>query len=252
MKNDSESRVALSLRTARGRLGWSRETLAHQSGVSFAAITQIESGRRKDVRLSSLAALATALEVSTDYLIGIRSACPPQLLEHQALFYRTTGDLLETALPFLADGLDRSEAVLAVTSSQRIGSLRDALGDDASRVEFAESSRWYTTPAQTLARYRDFIDRRLAGGAPWIFILGEPVWARRSPAQRAAWTRYESLLNVAFAACPVTIVCPYNTKSVGADVLDCAAKTHPETTGDTQPTSPSYLAAEHFLLDPAR
>ena len=55
------SRIAATLKTARDRLGWSREALAYHSGVSWSAISQIESGRRKDVRLTSLSALADAL-----------------------------------------------------------------------------------------------------------------------------------------------------------------------------------------------
>ena len=59
------------LRAARARAGWSRETLAHHSGVSWSAIAQIESGRRRDVRLSSLSALADALGVSVDELFRL-------------------------------------------------------------------------------------------------------------------------------------------------------------------------------------
>jgi transcriptional regulator with XRE-family HTH domain len=74
--------IGPSLRSARERRGWSRETLAHVSGVSVAAIAQIESGRRKDIRLSSLSALATALEMTLDQLAtgaaptGSRPAAP--------------------------------------------------------------------------------------------------------------------------------------------------------------------------------
>ncbi|MGD0195929.1 MAG: helix-turn-helix transcriptional regulator, partial [Candidatus Dormibacteria bacterium] len=63
------SRLALSLQSARERRGWSRETLAHRSGLSWAAIAQIESGRRREVRASTLLALSSALGVSVDYLL---------------------------------------------------------------------------------------------------------------------------------------------------------------------------------------
>ncbi|MDQ1715383.1 MAG: Helix-turn-helix domain, partial [Frankiaceae bacterium] len=62
--------IAEALRRARLRLGWTREDLAHHSGVSYGAIVQIEAGRRTDVRLRSLVALAEALDVSVDALIG--------------------------------------------------------------------------------------------------------------------------------------------------------------------------------------
>jgi transcriptional regulator with XRE-family HTH domain len=157
--------------------------------VSFAAITQIESGRRKDIRLSSLAALATALQVSTDYLIGVHPADAPRLLRHEALLYPTEEALLATTMPFLASGLEGGHGVLVVTTPDRMKSLRKALGPDAKRVEFADAKRWYTSPADAIERYRKFIDRRFALGVPWIRILGEPVWASRLVALRGVRQR---------------------------------------------------------------
>ncbi|MCU1676331.1 MAG: sensor protein [Frankiales bacterium] len=62
--------IAEALRQARMRRGWTREDLAHHSGVSYGAIAQIEAGRRTDVRLRSLVALADALDVSVDALLA--------------------------------------------------------------------------------------------------------------------------------------------------------------------------------------
>src|SRR3977135_4205548 len=81
------SEIGTSLRAARERVGMTREALAYHSGVSWAAIAQIESGRRKDVRLSSLTALADALGVSVDYLLGKTATFTPQLFEHRVLTY---------------------------------------------------------------------------------------------------------------------------------------------------------------------
>jgi DNA-binding XRE family transcriptional regulator len=65
-----EPSIAAALRRLRAEHGWSREDLAVHSGVSQAAIAQIETGRRIDVRLRSLVALADALGVSIDELAG--------------------------------------------------------------------------------------------------------------------------------------------------------------------------------------
>jgi DNA-binding XRE family transcriptional regulator len=65
-----EPSIAAALRRTREQRGWSREELALHSGVSYGAIAQIESGRRVDVRLKSLVALADALGVSLDELAG--------------------------------------------------------------------------------------------------------------------------------------------------------------------------------------
>jgi transcriptional regulator with XRE-family HTH domain len=66
--------IGTALRAARAQRGWTRDQLADRAGVSVAAIAQIESGRRRDVRLSTLTALATALDVSLDELVTGRTA----------------------------------------------------------------------------------------------------------------------------------------------------------------------------------
>src|SRR3984893_14177140 len=102
------SRVGRSLRSARERAGWSREALAYHSGLSWAAIKQIESGRRQEVRLGSLVALANALGVSVDYLVGGKATVSSKLLEHRALIYGSDEEFLAWTVPFLVDGITRS------------------------------------------------------------------------------------------------------------------------------------------------
>src|SRR5260221_8092100 len=192
------SRIGETVKAALERIGWSRETLAYHSGVSWSAIAQIESGRRRDVRLSSLSALANALDVSVDYLIGTSAAIKPQLLEHRALVYESEEEFLAAAVPFLNEGIERSHGVLAVTTQAQIRVLRDALMDNAPDVEFVDSMDWYSSPTEALNRYREFVNQKFEKEAAWIRIVGEPVWAGRSDTEISAWTRYESMLNLSF------------------------------------------------------
>jgi transcriptional regulator with XRE-family HTH domain len=240
--------IGTSLRAARARLGWSRETLAHHSGVSWSAIAQIESGRRKDVRLSSLSALAKALGVSVDYLIGATAA--PPLLEHRVLTYGSDEEYLATAIPFLHRGIERSESLLVVATEPRSELLRDALDDRSERVEFADSTDWYRSPSAALNGYRTFVNEKLEAEAVWIRVLGEPVWAGRSDAEIAAWTRYESFLNLSFASSPATIVCPYDTRSLSEEVVANACRTHPSVAHGSEATaSLAYRGPEDLLID---
>src|SRR5207302_5874702 len=94
-------------------------------------------------------------------------------------------------------------------------------------VQYEDSARWYRSPLNAFNGYRAFLKDKFQGGAPWIRIVGEPTWAGRSKAEVGAWTRYESLLNLVFASCPATIMCPYDTRSVPAKVLADARSTHP-------------------------
>jgi transcriptional regulator with XRE-family HTH domain len=245
------SPIGVSLRAARARLGWSRETLAHHSGMSWSAIAQIESGRRKDVRLSSLSALAKALGVSVDYLIGSATATAPRLLEHRLLMYGSDEEYLAGAIPFLAEGMERSDHLLAVTTDTRIELLRDTLDARSEHVEFADSADWYRSPGAALNGYRTFVNEKLEAGAVWIRILGEPVWAGRSDAEITAWTRYESFLNLSFASSPATIVCPYDTRSSPEEVVADARRTHPEIAdgGTAATVNREYRRPEDFLID---
>ena len=242
------SRIAQSLKSARQRLGWSRETLAHHSGLSGAAITQIESGRRQEIRASSLIALAAALGVSVDYLVGGSATVAPSLLKHRVLEYGSDDEYLLTAIPFLTEGIAVSDCVLAVTATRHAGLIRDALGNSAQQVEFLDAADWYSSLRSAAIGYRAFLKERYERGAPWIRILGEPVWTGRSEKQLADWFRYESIINVAFASSPATIVCTYDTRSVPDSVVTNARRTHPEVAGADVFANPDYANPEDFLL----
>ena len=244
------SRVGTSVRSARERAGWSREALAYHSGLSGAAIAQIESGRRQEVRLGSLVALADALGVSVDYLVGSKATLSPKLFQHRGLMYDSDDEYVESTVPFLVEGIARSEGLLAVTTRRQSGLLRDALGDHAVHVDFHDSAEWYRSPAGALNNYRAFVKERFERGAPWIRIVGEPVWAGGSEAEAAEWMRYESMVNLTFASAPATIICPYATTAPDG-VLAHARETHPQVleAGDGT-ASVAYQAPEDFLLAP--
>jgi transcriptional regulator with XRE-family HTH domain len=238
------------LRAARERRGWSREALAFHSELSWSAIAQIESGRRKNVRPQTLSALAGALGVTIDYLVHGASPNSP-MLEHRALLYETDEEFTDTLGPFLAQGMERSEAVLAVTTNTNIELLREYLGSDAKRVEFVEAQSWYSAPAPALSAYQAFLSAKVKAGAAWVRIVGEPVWSGRSDSEIGAWTRYESLFNLVFGASPITVVCPYDTRSIPADVARQALCTHPHTVGPAGVTSsPEYADPAGFVLGP--
>jgi hypothetical protein len=203
------------------------------------------------VRPGSLLALANALGVTVDYLVGGEAVSAPKLLRHSALFYGADDEYLALAAPFLLEGLARLDCVLAVAASRQIDLLRDALGDTATGIEFQDSSQWYRSPGGTLNGYRTFVKERFEQGAHWIRVLGEPVWVGLTATEVTAWTRYESMINVALASLPVTIICPYDASTSPEGVLVAARCTHPNLTeaGGAIP-SPAYREPEEFLLDP--
>jgi transcriptional regulator with XRE-family HTH domain len=240
--------IGARVRAARERLGWSREALAFHSELSWSAIAQVESGRRRNLRPSTLSALSRPLGVSIDYLVT-GSPSGPTMLDHSMFPYRTEDQFRDTMGSFLADGVERSEALLAVTTIPNIELLREHLGADAHKVRFIDLRDFYSTPIAALDAIKSFSDAKLAGGATWVRFLGEPGWAGRSDAEVRLWTRYESMCNLVFADSPMTIVCPYDERSVAPEILEQAHSTHPHVLGeggDSQ--SPHYTDPRLFAL----
>jgi transcriptional regulator with XRE-family HTH domain len=245
------SRIGSTLRAARDRLGWSREALAFHSGVSWSAIAQIESGRRRDVHLSSLCALADALGVSVDYLIGtVAATTPPQLFEHQLLTYGSDGEFITATAPFLDEGIEQSHCLLAITTPAKTSVLRKSLGARSELVLFADWATWYRSPQIAMRRYAEFVKQKVEAGAIWIRVVAEAAWTDDTEPGIAAWTRYESLVNLAFAASPITIICTYDERSLSPAVLADACRTHPKMAlGTDSAPSPSYREPGDFLLN---
>jgi transcriptional regulator with XRE-family HTH domain len=228
-------------------LGWNREALAFRSDLSWSAIEQIESGRRRNARPDTLEALSRALGVTIDYLV--HGGPPPTMLNHQALVYQDDDSFLAATAPFLAEGMERAEALMAVTTAGNIENLRDRLGKDARHVRFVESDGWYNSPASALNAYRGFLDDERAQGALWARIVGEPVWAGRSQDEIRVWNQYESLLNLAFGPMPVTVMCPYDERSVDPAIVTTARSTHPHIVEGREVTdNPSYEDPGAFVL----
>lgn len=226
MASRAHNGIGTRVKTARQRRGWNREALAFHSGISWSAIAQVEAGRRTNLRPATLRSLAQALGVTIDYLVtGGRAA--PAMLSHQALLYGSDSEFLDTAAPFLAEGVDRAEPALAVTSEANIELLREQLGRGARRIEFAERAAWYRTPSTALGLYAKFLQRKLDGGAGWVRILGEPPRVSGPKSSLRRWTCYEALLNLAFAAEPVSVLCPYDNRGADKRIVAHARATHP-------------------------
>lgn len=244
------SRISGTLKAARERLGWSREVLAYHSGVSWSAISQIESGRRRDVRLTSLSALADALGVSVDYLIGSAAAATtPHLFEHRVLMYRSDEELIAAVVPFLEEGVELSHSVAVVMTQPKQELVRDALGARAALVECADWADWYRSPKEALGRYGELVKQKVGLGAVWIRVVAEAAWDCPSP-EMAAWIRYESLINLAFASSPATIMCTYDERAFPAEIVADALRTHPEVACGIETTeSSTYRGPEDLLLD---
>jgi DNA-binding GntR family transcriptional regulator len=145
-------------------------------------------------------------------------------LVHQALIYAGDDEFLASTLPFIVEGLEADERVLAVTTPANREILIRTLGRRAEEVEFRDSDEWYELPAHTLLSYQRYIqyaDRNR------VRVIGEVAWKENTPEAMAEWTRYEAILNVAFALNPVSIMCPYDARRLPGAIVADARRTHP-------------------------
>jgi len=157
---------------------------------------------------------------------------------HWACVYDSDQQFLQTAVPFLAEGLDAGDPVLAVTTPANLELISAALGPRGGQVDYAESAFFGRRPPQRVAAFYRYWKNHASGSDGGVRILAEPVWAGRSAREIAAWTRMESALNVVLAPASISMICPYDTRTLDPDVVTGALRTHPAQIAGSRP-SPS-------------
>jgi anti-sigma regulatory factor (Ser/Thr protein kinase) len=178
-------------------------------------------------------------------VVAARPETGEEGFRHEAFFYGAETEFVNGAGAFLEGAMRAGQPVLVVVSSRKIDLLRRQLGAEAAKVEFADMENVGTNPARIIPAWTDFVEAH--EGRP-VRGIGEPIWAERSPAEMVECQRHESLLNVAFgAAVDFTLLCPYDTSTLGSDVLTEARRSHPLLRCDgTQVRSDDYLGTEAF------
>ena len=148
---------------------------------------------------------------------------------HEARFYEGADGFVDATAPFVRAGVEADEAVLVVVDAPKIGWLRNALGDDARRVSFADMALVGRNPARIIPAWASFVRDSLAAGRTPRGV-GEPIGPQRSPAAMRECHLHESLLNTAFGqpgSSPWRLLCPYDTAALEPGVLAVARTTHP-------------------------
>ena len=155
------------------------------------------------------------------------SAAAEQRFRHEALLYEGIDGFMESVGSFIREGVRRSEPVLVAVDADKIARLKEALGDDARGVRFAEMRALGTNPGCIIPAWRQFVVDHADHGVPMRGV-GEPIWPGRSPDELEECHRHEALLNTAFDDGPAwTLVCPYDTSALPAEVVEHARCTHP-------------------------
>ncbi|WP_344618435.1 anti-sigma factor RsbA family regulatory protein [Dactylosporangium salmoneum] len=168
-------------------------------------------------------------------------------LFHEAAFYSSDEEFLAVVLPFLLDGVAAGEPSVSIFGERNQRLVRAALGPD-SGVTFIDGGHHYLRPAAAIRRHREMLAAYVAGGATQIRITGDvPHPGVGVPWEW--WARYEAAVNEVYDEFPMYGLCPYDTRTAPAEVLDDVRRTHTHVVADDgrRVPSPAYLPPRDFL-----
>ena len=143
---------------------------------------------------------------------------------HAVLPYGGTDEFVAGALGFLGAGLDEDEPALVSAPGPEIGLLRAHLDGRAHLVDWTDISEVGGNPGRIIPLVDAFVSAH--AGRPVRYVQGL-VWAARTAAEQTEAIRHEALINLAFAAAPVRILCTYDSARVPVSVIKSAMATHP-------------------------
>jgi len=239
------------VRHARVRSGWTREQIAARAGMSWSGIAQIESGRRRNVRPDTLAALARTLGVTTDYLVhgGTERT---QTFSHRAVLYADDEEFVTAIGRLVAESVELACPTRVITTQARAELLRAFLGKTAKRADFRDADELSGAPDAALATLREFAERATRRGAPWTHVVGDLSAASGFRANSGRWARFESIANLAFASLPLTMTCAYG-RDAPPSILRIMRETHPEAgpAGGPVAANPDYVDPGHYVIGDA-
>lgn len=144
---------------------------------------------------------------------------------HEAMLYSGDEGFVDGVASFVRAGVAAGEPMLVVVQAHKIDMLQAALGDDAAGVQFADMAAVGQNPARIIPAWREFVADHAGEGR--LRGVGEPVYVERSPHELAECHLHEALLNVALADAPLSLLCPYDTDTLGPRDLEKAIDNHP-------------------------
>ena len=165
---------------------------------------------------------------------------------HEAFLWRGDEEFLAGTVPFIREGVDAGQPVMAAVLPRRIDLLREALGAEASGVTFVDMTRLGANPARIIPAWREFTDGHAEAGQA-VRGIGEPIWDGRRETELAECQLHEALLNMAVDLdTPLWLLCPYDAGSLAEDVLAEAHRSHPVVVdGEVHRGSVAYGGAHH-------
>lgn len=149
----------------------------------------------------------------------------PGPFAHLGLLYQDPDDYLAGTVSFVHAALAADQPVLVAVPPANLGLIRDGLGGEAARVEFADMTASGRNPGRIIPSVLLAFASRNPDHR--VSIIGEPIWPGRSRAEYPACAIHEALINAAFAGRNAAILCPYDVRHLPAETVADAYRTHP-------------------------
>jgi anti-sigma regulatory factor (Ser/Thr protein kinase) len=144
---------------------------------------------------------------------------------HQTAFYGSDEEFLAVVRPFVQDGLNAGEPVVAAFAAENQALLRKALPRTA-KITFIDGDVQYARPANAVGEYSRMMAEFVAAGAEQVRVAGDvPHPGLGVPWDW--WARYEAAANVVYAGFPMWGLCPYDTRTTPDEVLGHVRRSHP-------------------------
>lgn len=161
--------------------------------------------------------------------------------DHLAVPFGSPEQLAGRLTPRLKEALTAGAPVYVVLAAAEQAALRDVLGADADRVEFADPAEVHAVPPFTVAVRWARLARRVTRTR--AVVVGQHVdLPGRGPEH---WARLDIALNVAIDGLPVTVLCPYRS-----DARPGLAENHPLLlTGEGPQRSARYRPPPEAVVD---
>jgi anti-sigma regulatory factor (Ser/Thr protein kinase) len=145
--------------------------------------------------------------------------------DHPGLLYRTRDEYRDGTLGFARAALAAGEPLLVAVPPANLALIRDGLGRDGRRVQFADMTRAGRNPGRIIPKVLLRFADRHAGRR--VSIIGEPIWPGRTGLEYPACVAHEALINTAFAGRDAAILCPYDVRGLPPEAVTDAHLTHP-------------------------
>ncbi|WP_127552280.1 MEDS domain-containing protein [Actinoplanes sp. OR16] len=159
------------------------------------------------------------------------------LHDHVGWSFHDPADFRAHAGRFLAEGLDRRQRIIYIAGADETVP-DDLAGLRGAQVEITSVAQMYTAgepvdPEEQVATFAEAKDRALADGWTGLRVAADVTSLVLTDEQRAAWIRYEYLVDGFMSQEPVSGFCGFDRTALDPTALAEVACLHPALTPDT-------------------